>query len=87
MVELITFKLDEQFLKKVDTVVKEGGYSSRTDLLRDALRDKLATFEKERRLKRMDALLGSKKTKTSDEELHRIRERVFEDLEREYGLK
>ena len=41
MVELVTFKLEEKFLKKVDETAKKNGFSNRTDFIRDALREKM----------------------------------------------
>ncbi len=86
MPEMVALKRDKEFLKRVDETVKRGSYASRTDLIRAALREKMDAEDLRRRLARIDELYGSAKTRTSDEELHRIREKVFLELEKEYGL-
>ncbi|BAB67624.1 ribbon-helix-helix domain-containing protein [Sulfurisphaera tokodaii] len=36
-IHVITFKLDEDFLKTIDDLVKRLGYNNRSDLIRDAI--------------------------------------------------
>ena len=36
--EMITLKLDDQFLEEVDKAVKSAGYHNRTEFMRNALR-------------------------------------------------
>ncbi|MFP3232291.1 MAG: ribbon-helix-helix domain-containing protein [Sulfolobaceae archaeon] len=36
-VKTISFKLDEEFLREIDEMVKVMGYSNRSDLIRDAI--------------------------------------------------
>ncbi|WP_221287069.1 ribbon-helix-helix protein, CopG family [Stygiolobus caldivivus] len=36
-VKTISFKLDEDFLREIDEMVKIMGYSNRSDLIRDAI--------------------------------------------------
>lgn len=39
--EMITLKLEQHFLREIDSVVKQDNYQSRTEFIRDALRDKM----------------------------------------------
>ena len=70
----ISLKLDEAILKEIDTNLKKHRYSTRTEFIREAIRDKLSKLEKEELLKAVDRLHGSSKRKTTDEELHKVRE-------------
>jgi len=78
--DVISLKLDEMMLKNVDKSLKKHNFSTRTEFIRTAIRDKLQELDKESLLQEFLKLQGSKKTRTSDEELRRIREEVFEQL-------
>ena len=43
--DLITFKADSEFIKKVDKAAKAQGYHSRTEFIREALRNKIESAE------------------------------------------
>ena len=75
--EVISLKLDKTVLKNLDKSLKKHNYSTRTEFVREAIRDKLDSLSREELLQEFLKLKGSKKTKTSDEELKRIREEVF----------
>ena len=71
--ELVTFKLDKNFLKDVDVAVKNNNFSNRTDFIRDALREKLEKIRYNYAVLVLSKLKGSSKTKTTEEEYERIR--------------
>ena len=74
--ELVTFKLDKNFLKDVDVAVKNNNFSNRTDFIRDALREKLEKIRYNYAVLVLSKLKGSSKTKTTEEEYERIRIKV-----------
>lgn len=82
--ETISLKMDGSILKDIDETVKKHRYSTRTEFIRDAIREKLQEMEREERLKKY---FGASKKKTTDEELERIRERAVKQLAREKGWK
>ncbi|MFH1225197.1 MAG: ribbon-helix-helix domain-containing protein [Candidatus Diapherotrites archaeon] len=75
--EYVSLKLDAQVLKEVERGMKEFHYNTRSDFLRDAIREKLLALEKRREEKKgWEALFAAKgafkgqgKFKT-DEEFH-----------------
>lgn len=77
---VISLKLDETMLKNVDKSLKKHNFSTRTEFIRTAIRDKLDSLSRQELIELFVATSGSKKTKTSDEELRKIREQVFEEL-------
>ena len=85
--EIITIKLDSEMLKRIDAIVKENNYGTRTEFIRSSVREKMSQIEKQELIKQVLALKGSSKTKTTDKELRRIREEVSEELLKEYKLK
>jgi metal-responsive CopG/Arc/MetJ family transcriptional regulator len=84
---IISIKLDEGMLKRMDALLKENNYSTRTEFIRSTLREKMTQLEKDALIKEVMKLKGSVKTKTTDAELRRIRIEVGEEYMREHGLK
>ena len=85
--EAICIKLDERTLKAVDSSIKMHNYATRTDFIRDAVRDKLKQLEKDNFIKALEKFKGSAKTHTSDERLHEIREEVAREYAKKFGIK
>lgn len=78
--DTISLKLDSQMLKTMDIALKKHNYSTRTEFVREAIRDKLDSLSRNELLDLLIATKGTAKTHTSDEELKRIREEVFRQL-------
>jgi metal-responsive CopG/Arc/MetJ family transcriptional regulator len=79
--EMITVKLEDSFLDNIDNIVKKEGYQSRTEFIRNALREKVEASRLRDAMAELSHLKGASKKKTSDEELERIREKAFEDID------
>ena len=82
--ETISLKLEEGILKEIDGKLAKHRYSTRTEFIRDAIREKLSEFEKEEMLKAVTKLRGSSRHKTTDEQLHRVRENLIEKYEKKF---
>ncbi len=80
--EMITFKLENNFLKEVDEVVKNQRFQSRTEFIRNALREKVEEAKMKEAMMQIANLKGKSSKKTSDEELEILREKVFEEFEK-----
>jgi len=86
-VELVTFKLEKDFINEIDSISKKSGFSSRTDFIRNALREKVDDIKLKESLIRLGRLKGKSKKTTSDEEIHEIREKALNDLIKKKGFK
>lgn len=83
--QLITFKMKEDGLRKLDNVVKEANFANRTEFIRSAIREKVNELERELAWRRFVKARGMFKDRpTFDEELERIRKEVFEELKKEF---
>ena len=82
--ETITIKMENGLLEEIDQKLQEHRYSTRTEFIRDAIREKLSELEKEEIFKSLSRLKGISKRKTSDAKLHAAREKAFEILERKF---
>ena len=85
--QAITIKMEDKFLEELDQKLEEHRYSTRTEFIRDAIREKLSELEKEEVLKNLAQLRGSSKKRTSDDDLHKAGEKAFELLERKFKAK
>ena len=66
--ETISLKMEETLLKDIDTKIKNFRYSTRTEFIRDAIRQKLNELEKEEAIRKLTEFKGSLKPRMSDEE-------------------
>jgi len=85
--ETVCIKMEEEILHEIDKKLTEHRYSTRTEFIRDAIREKLSDLEKEEVLRELRRLRGSSKRRTTDEQLHKAGERAFEMLEKKFKVK
>jgi len=85
--ESISLKLESGFLQDIEKTIKKNRYSTKTEFIRAAIRDKINELEKEETLKKIDKIFGSSKHRTTDEDLHKAGEKAFKQLEKKFGFK
>lgn len=78
--ETISFKLQENILKKVDKFLELFNFSTRTEFIREAIREKLEKLDTKVFMAKLSEYKGSAKTSISDKELEKIREAVFNSI-------
>lgn len=83
--ETISLKLENALLQEIDQKLVRHRYGTRTEFIRDAIREKLSDLEKEELLKKLAELKGSSKRKTTDTQLHQAREQVFDRIARKFA--
>lgn len=82
--EMITVKMDENFLKEIDEVVKTQGYQNRTEFIRNALREKVEESKLKSAMMDFAKFKGSSNKKTTDLEYESVREKAFETLSKRF---
>ena len=82
--ETISLKMEDNMLSEIDQKLGQHRYSTRTEFIRDAIREKLSELEKQEVLKNLSKLQGSSKKKTSDERLQAARDKAFGILEKSF---
>ncbi len=80
--ENISLRLETKFLKELEELIKKHNYMTKTEFIREAIRDKIIELEKQEALIKLKRLYGASKKKTTDEELHKAREKAFEELDK-----
>lgn len=78
--QLVTFKMDSKDLEEIDKTAKAGGYYSRTEFIRAALRDKVDKEALKEAMMKIAHLKGAAKRKTTEEEYEKARNEVFDEL-------
>jgi len=81
--EIISLKIDPKLLKEIDSNLVIYRYSTRTEFIRDAIRNKIEDLEKQKAIEKVRKFYGSSKRKTTDEELHKVRKEIAEELMRD----
>jgi len=81
--EAVSLKLEDRFLQDMEKTMRKHRYTTKTEFIREAIREKIRDLEKEEALLRAGRLYGSSKRKTTDEQLHKAGKKAFEELEKE----
>lgn len=89
--EMVTLRFKENVLKKIDKTMSEHNFNSRTEFIREAVRDKLDELKREDLIKKFMNFRGKAKIKTTYEENRRTKEIVgkelLADLKKRFGIK
>ena len=86
--EVVTVKFQEPVLKKIDKTIIQHNFNSRTEFIREAVRDKLADLSKENLINEFLKFRGKAKKKTTYEENRKTRDmiskKLMEELEKRF---
>ena len=85
--ETITVKFEDDFVHSIERVMKRNRYFTKSEFIREAIREKVKELEKEEALSKIRKIYGSSKKKTTDEELHKIGDKAFEEIKKELNSK
>ncbi|MFH1209863.1 MAG: ribbon-helix-helix domain-containing protein [archaeon] len=85
--ETISLKLENGFAREIERIMKKNNYTTKTEFIREAMRDKVENLEREYYAKEFLKLRGKAKVKTSDKQLRDIKWKVSEELMKEYNKK
>lgn len=84
--ESITIKVEEELAKEMDKAMKPY-YSTKTEFIREAIREKLIALKKELAMEELKKHFGKAKTKTSFKEEEEIREKVGKQFAKKFDIK
>jgi len=86
----ISLKLESTFLQSIEKVMKKSNYTTKTEFIREAIRDKMQDLEKKEALMRLERVYGAGKKKhghITDEEVHKAGEEAVRELAKELGVR
>jgi Arc/MetJ-type ribon-helix-helix transcriptional regulator len=81
--EGITIRFQEDILKKIDSAIEDNNFNSRTEFIREAVRDKLANLTREQSIEKFLALRGKLKGRTRLDQDEKIKWEVSRELGKE----
>ena len=90
--ETVTLKMEESLLEAIDKSLAKNRYSTRTEFIREAIRDKISELElreieKQRAIHELAKFRGSAEVHVSDEQHEKIREEVTKKYARKLGVR
>lgn len=85
--EPVTIRFENEFIKDIEKIMKKYRYSTISEFVREAIRERIKELEKEEALARVRKLYGASKRKTTDEELDKARIEVSNELMKEFNIK
>jgi len=86
--EIVTIKFQKPVLKNIDKAIKDNNYNSRTEFVREAVRDKLETLNRHQLAEEfVKRFYGKAKVKTTREQNRKVQEQVMMELAKERGIK
>ena len=85
--QMINVRLGEKLITEVDRLVKVSTYNSRTEFIREAVRERLDEMKKQAAIASLKSKLGQGKGKEiSDEAYEMIREKVGKKFLKKFGI-
>lgn len=82
--ESISLKLETDFLRDIEKTMRKNRYSTKTEFIRMAIRDKIKELKKEETLEKIEKVFGGSKHKTTNKDLHRARKELIEHYEKKF---
>ena len=87
--EIVSIKFENIFLNNIKKVMKEHNYTTKTEFIREAIRDKLSELEKKKYMMRAMKLYGAgvkKHGAITDEDLNKAGEKAVREIAQELGV-
>jgi len=85
--QVVTVKFQENVLKKIDKSIAQNNFNSRTEFIREAVRDKLKGLSRDELIKEFMKYRGKAKKKTTYEEDRKIKWQASKELMEELDQK
>jgi len=86
--ETVSLKFESEFLHDIENVMKRHRYITKTEFIREAVRDKIKELEKEDLfIAELKKFKGATKNKVSDKRLHDLREGISKEYAKKFGIK
>jgi Arc/MetJ-type ribon-helix-helix transcriptional regulator len=89
--DVLTVRLDDNISKKIEVILKEFNYSTKTDFVREAIRTKVIEMEEQRNkkeaLKNLEKYFGAFKTGRTIEENNILIRQAGKEFIRDFAKK
>lgn len=78
--DIVTVKFQENVLKELDKAITEHNFNSRTEFIREAVRDKMASLEQDKLVKEFLKTREKRQQPVQMEDIARTREKMSREL-------
>lgn len=78
--ETVSIRFQEEVLKRIDDIISGHNFNSRTEFIREAVRDKLSELSKDELVNEFLKFKGKAKNKTTYEQNIKTKEAVSKEL-------
>ncbi|MBI2548444.1 hypothetical protein HYW21_03770 [Candidatus Woesearchaeota archaeon] len=87
--ETISVRFEENFIDDLEKVMKEHRYATKTEFIREAIRDKIKDLEKQEALLQLERMYGAgvNKRKMTPKVLRRAREEAAREIAQKLGTR
>lgn len=88
--ETLSVRFEEGFVQDMEKAMKENRYATKTEFIREAIRDKMNELEKQKALLRLELAYGAgvrKGRKITDEDVHKVGEEAVKEIAKKLGVK
>ncbi|HLC74995.1 MAG TPA: ribbon-helix-helix domain-containing protein [Candidatus Nanoarchaeia archaeon] len=87
--ETISVRFEEDFVHDIENVMKEHRYSTKTEFIREAVRDKIKDLEKEDALLRLQHVYGAgkKSRNVTKDDLNKAGEEAVKEIAKSLGVR
>ncbi len=86
LMESITIKVDDAFAREIDEAMQPY-YSTKTEFIREAIREKVQKIRKESTLEELKKYFGKSNIKSTLADDRKIRKQVGKEILKEHGIK
>ncbi len=88
--ETISVKFEADFAEELEKVMKKNRYVTKTEFIREAVRDKMNELETKKALRRLELAYGAGKKKgrsITQEDIHRAGDEAVREIAKKLGVK
>ena len=78
--DIVTVKFQKEVLKALDKAITDNNFNSRTEFIREAVRDKIASLEQDRLVKEFLKSREKRPVQASMEDMAKTREKMSREL-------
>tara|TARA_Y100000310_G_scaffold321445_1_gene379083 strand:+ start:1627 stop:1881 length:255 start_codon:yes stop_codon:yes gene_type:complete len=83
--ENVCVRFEKSFIHDMEEVMKGHRYATKTEFIREAVRDKIKDLETKEALIRLEKVYGASKRKTTKEQMRKAKEEAFEVLSKKFS--
>ena len=85
--DAVSIRLGERMIDELEKMMRKHHFATITEFIRAAIRDKMKELEQEEIQRKISQLVGSSKRKTTDEKLHKVREKLAYIYAKKHNIK